>query len=42
MHWLGPGFRIGLYENLTNLREIQDSILFSDEHTYFVTYAQTT
>ena len=41
MYWLGPGFKIGLNENLTNLRDIQESIFFSDKHTYFVTYTHT-
>ena len=26
-HWLGPGFKIGLNENLTNFREIQENIV---------------
>ena len=27
MHWLGPGFKIGLNENLTYAREIQENIV---------------
>ena len=27
MHWLGSGFKIGLNENLTKFREIQESTL---------------
>ena len=34
-HWLGPEFEIGLYENLTNFREIQDNIVLVVTH--FVT-----
>ena len=26
-HWLCPGFRIGITENLTNFREIQENIV---------------
>ena len=27
MHWLGPGFKIGLTENLTNSMEITENIV---------------
>ena len=38
---IGPGFEIGLTGNLTKFREIQENIIFSDNHTYFKTYTQT-
>ena len=41
IYWLGPGFKMGLNENLTKFREIQENIFFSDRYTYFVTYTQT-
>ena len=40
MHWRAHEYKIGLNENLTKFREIQEFV-FSDRHTYFVTYVHT-